>query len=562
MLFGFGLSVGIAAAQNITSIANAASLTPAPLPAGGLAQGAIFSIIGTGLGPGDPANGSLPYANSLGGVSVEITQGGTTVSAYPIFVWANRVDAILPSNTPAGPVSITLTYNGVDSAPAFATVVATNFGAYSTHGESGGRGVILVQSSASDPGVQNSTQVTATPGQMVTLIGTGLGPIDGPDNDIPPAGDLSVPLQVLVGGATATPLHAGRVVNQPGKDQIQFVVPAGAPAGCNTPVQVVTGGSVYSNVVTMSIGPKGQPCSTINPWSSLADQGGKFGDIFLLRVNAGVLLQADQPPANIVLDQGLAIFSNSPAGGGPLLSLLASIPTLGTCGALSGSLSPASLLGGGAASLPGANAISFLDAGTAISIYGPGGQGHLTLGTNSDGTPVAPPAAYSGALGGGLGALLGLPVLPPFLGSGFYIISGFGGQDIGSFTTTFTIPPPVAWSNQDAVSSIDRTAGVSLNWSGGTSSQLVMAAGFASDPATNAATGFVCLAPATQGSFVVPVSAVANLPAAGPAGSPGVLGVLVVGTVPAGPAAKFVAGGLDAGLVVYGNFDLKRVAIQ
>jgi uncharacterized protein (TIGR03437 family) len=569
---GVGLSVAIAIGQtgtpSITSIANAASLTPAPLPAGGLAQGGIFSIIGAGLGPGDPTdpttgtNGTVPYAMSLGGVSVQITQGATTICAYPVFVWANRVDAILPSGAPLGAVTITLTYNGVASGPASATVVTTNFGAYSTHALSGGRGVIFEQSSPTDPGVQNSTQVTAMPGQMVTMIGTGLGPISGPDNDVPPAGDLPVSLQVLVGGAATTPLHADRVPNQPGEDQIQFIVPAGAPAGCNTPVLVVTGGSIYSNVVTLSIDPNGQPCSTINPWTSLADQGGPIGNIFLLRSNASVLVQAGQPPVNVLLDQGLAVFSNSPAGGGPLLSLLASIPTLGTCGALSGMLNFISLLGGTTAALPGASEISFLDAGTSITILGPGGIGQLTLGTNADGTPVAPPAAYSATFGGGLGALFGLPVPSPFLQPGLYRIFGSGGADVGSFTTTLTIPQPVTWSNQAAVSSIDRTAGVTLNWQGGTSSQLVMAAGIASDPATNATTGFVCLVPATEGSFAVPVSAVANLPAAGPAGSPGILGVLLVGTVPAGPAANFIAGGLDAGLVVYGNFEVQRVAIQ
>jgi uncharacterized protein (TIGR03437 family) len=553
---------------SITSIANAASLTPAPLPAGGLAQGAIFSITGAGLGPGDPTDpttatlGSLPYPTSLGGVSIAIAQGDTTLAAYPVFVWANRVDAILPSSAPLGPVTVTLTCNGVDSAPVTANVVATNFGAYSTHARSGGPGVILVQSSATDPGVQNSSQVTAMPGQMVTLLGTGLGPINGPDNDVPPSGDLAVTLQVLVGGVPATPLHAGRAANQPGKDQIQFVVPAGAPPGCNTPVQVVTGGSIYSNVVTMSIDPNGQPCATINPFVTLAGRGGKFGNIFLLRSTADVLVQAGQPPATILIDEGLAVFSTSPVGGGPLLSLLASIPTLGTCGALSGSLNFISLLAGATGALPGANAISYLDAGSAITIFGPGGLGQLTLGMNADGTPVAPPAAYSATLGGGLGALVGLPVPSPFLQPGAYRIFGSGGADVGPFTATVTIPPPVTWSNKDALSSIDRTAGVTLNWQGGDNSQLVMTAGIAADPSTNATTGFVCLVPATQGAFAVPVSAVVNLPAAGPAGSPGVIGMLVVGTVPAGAAANLIAGGLDAGLVMYGNFDVKRVAVQ
>jgi len=314
--------------------------------------------------------------------------------------------------------------------------------------------------------------------------------------------------------------------------------------------------------VTLSIDPNGQPCSTINPWTSLADQGGKIGNIFLLSSNASVIVQDDQPPVNLLLDQGVGIFANTPAGGGPLLSLLASLPTLGTCGALSGTLNFAALLTGTPASLPEANAISFLDAGSAIVLIGPGGVGELTLGTNPDGTPVASPAAYSTILGGGLGALFGLPVPPPFFKSGTYRILSSGGRDIGPFTATVTIPPPVTWSNQGAPLGIDRTAGVTLNWQGGSSSQLVMVAGMAADPSTNTATGFVCLVPAAQGSFSVPVSAVANLPPAGPAGSPGIAGMLILGTVPAGAAANFIASGLDSGVIVYGDFNVQRVAIE
>ena len=557
-----------AGAPNVTGVANAASLTPATLPGGGIAQGAIFSIIGSSLGPGNPADpttgiaASAPLAASLANVSVQVAQGSTSMTAWPLFAWTGRVDAIMPSNMPLGSVTITLTYNGTASLLIPATVVASNFGAYSTNGTSGGRGVILLQSSASGPGVQNTTQVTAMPGQTVTLLGTGLGPVNAPDNTSPPVDDMSVPLQVLVGGKIATPLHAGRAANQPGKDRIQFVVPADAPPGCNTPVQVVTGGNIYSNVVTLSIDPNGQPCSTINPWSSLADQGGKLGNIFLLRLNASATVEAGQPPIGFLLDDGLAAFTNSPAGGGPLLSLLASIPTLGTCGALGGSVNAASLLGGSTSGAPGTAAIAYLDAGPAINIVGPAGQGQLTLGTNDDGTPIAPPSSYGGVLGGGLGALFGGSNPPPFLEPGDYTISGTGGNDIGPFTTTFTMPPPVTWSNKDATTAVDRTAGVSLAWSSGDASQLVMVAGMSSDSNTNASTGFVCVVPASQGALTVPPAALANLPVTGPAGSSSTLGALLVGTVPAGAAGKFTASGLDSGLVVYGSFDLQTVEIK
>ena len=51
-----------------------------------------------------------------------------------------------------------------------ATVVASNFGAFTITGASVGPALLMVQSSATDPGVQNSNSVTAAPGQTVRLL--------------------------------------------------------------------------------------------------------------------------------------------------------------------------------------------------------------------------------------------------------------------------------------------------------------------------------------------------------------------------------------------------------
>jgi uncharacterized protein (TIGR03437 family) len=548
--------------MQIMTVANAASLTPAPAPSGGIAQGAIFSVMGSALGPGNPANAatglsaSLPLSTTLGNVSVQVTQGSTTVNAYVLFAWAGRVDAIMPSTMPPGSVAITVSYNGATSAPAAATVVTSNFGAYATNGQSGGRAVLMVQSSASDPGVQNSNTHTAIPGQYVTLIGTGLGAITGPDNLAPPTSDLPVQLQVLVGGTAATPVHAGRVANQPGRDQIQFVVPAAAPPGCNTPVQVVTAGSIYSNIVTMAIDPNGQTCSSINPWSSLADQGGKLGNIFLLRLNVTMTLEEDQPPVSIVMDQGIGDFANAPPGGGMFLSLVASIPTLGTCGGLGGSFDIGAALGG-STSVPGGQAVQYLDAGPAISVTGPNGAAQILPSVDDNGNPIIP-SLYSSTLGGGLDALFGGTPPAPYLDPGTYTISGTGGTDIGPFSASLTIPSPISWTNQDAISSIDRSAGVTFAWSGGSDGQLVMLAGMASDTNSDATTGFVCFVASNPGSFTVPTPVLANLAPTGDSS----LGALMFGTVPAGAGSTFTASGLDSGMAFYGSFTLKTVGVQ
>ena len=48
-------------------------------------------------------------------VAVQLMQGTTTLAAIPIYVSANQINAILPSNTPAGDVSLRVVYNGVNS---------------------------------------------------------------------------------------------------------------------------------------------------------------------------------------------------------------------------------------------------------------------------------------------------------------------------------------------------------------------------------------------------------------------------------------------------------------
>src|SRR5579863_5236037 len=89
------------------SIYNAASYMPAGIPAGAIARGSIFSIFGSGLGPSAGVKASTyPLQTTLSGVSINIIQGSTTVAALPIYVSANQINAIMPSNAPVGTASI------------------------------------------------------------------------------------------------------------------------------------------------------------------------------------------------------------------------------------------------------------------------------------------------------------------------------------------------------------------------------------------------------------------------------------------------------------------------
>src|ERR1700722_2542006 len=58
------------------------------------------------------ASQPLPTTAGLAGTSVTITVNGTTLTAPLYSTVSTQVAAVLPSNTPAGTGTLTLTYNG------------------------------------------------------------------------------------------------------------------------------------------------------------------------------------------------------------------------------------------------------------------------------------------------------------------------------------------------------------------------------------------------------------------------------------------------------------------
>src|ERR1700752_510007 len=84
-------------------VKNAASYADPQLPGGSIAQGSIFNIFGSNMGPATIAYAStLPLPTSLSGTSINVTINGTTVACFMFYTSAGQVAAILPSNTPVG----------------------------------------------------------------------------------------------------------------------------------------------------------------------------------------------------------------------------------------------------------------------------------------------------------------------------------------------------------------------------------------------------------------------------------------------------------------------------
>ena len=155
------------------------------LPGSGIAQGSIFSIYGTGLGPDAAVAASFPLPTTLGGASgtsVAVTVGGTQVSAIMLYAGSDQMNAILPSTTPVGSGTFTVTYNGQISAPAAIQVVASTFGIYTFNEQGNGQAI------ATDVNYNVNTIIhTFHPGDYVTLWGTGLGAISASDADMRPS---------------------------------------------------------------------------------------------------------------------------------------------------------------------------------------------------------------------------------------------------------------------------------------------------------------------------------------------------------------------------------------
>ncbi len=375
------------------------------MPGGALAQGSIFSIFGTGLGPPSPGvqASEFPLRVTLAGVSIRLLhQSGVALAAIPLFFSDAQINAVLPSTTPIGQVFVSVSYNGRTSAAQPIKVVRSSFGIFTR--DSSGVGTAIAQnfvSSTEQP--LNSPSVTAKPGQTMILWGTGLGPIAGLDNAAPSPVDLSEPVEVTLGGRPAPIDYRGRSGCCAGVDQINFRVPADAPAGCAVPIQVKLQDGVFSNVASIAIDPEGRPCS--DSWNLRGAQ--RFAQVSLTRT------ASDGGPA----DAATALFGEADP---PSLW-----PPLSSCSAA----------GAG-------RWVDAIDAGPPLALTGP--QGPRTLAQRAIGS-------YNSAAG------------DAFLGPGTYTVTGAGGRDVGPFTASLAVGAPFAWNSTTGT----RARGITFSWSGG-----------------------------------------------------------------------------------------------
>ncbi len=517
---------------NYRGIVNAASFMPPGLPSGAIAQGSVISIFGSNLGPASSPTLTFPLQTTLGNVSITLTQGSTVVQAIPIFVSAGQVNAIVPSNTPPGQVSLRLMFNSSRSNPAPILITTAAVGIFAA---AAGVGPGILQNFVTqDQQPINSLTAPAQPNQTITLWGTGLGPVTYPDNVAPTAGNLPTQTEVFVGGVSATVAYNGRTPCCSGIDQIVFQVPPDAPTGCWVPVYVRTGGKVVSNFVSMAITKDGTPCT--EPSNALATgliSGNRVARIMAARiaVHHDVGTSTTNDGITDIFGSYIAQETTGQFNFDPNVSL----PPAGTCASYAFS-DDFTLNSGFPPGLPASTSTGQSLAAGTISISGSNGSANSTAG------------AYLAPVGGAI------PTIPNssstlLFNPGSFTVKGTGGADVASFQGTLNIPPALNWTNRDQLQSISRSQGFTVNWTGSAPGNTVFVSGAAADLPTNASTVFLCTAHAGDTSLTVPADVLANFP--------GVRnrliesrGVIYVGQWPIASPPTFSASGLDSGVLL------------
>jgi uncharacterized protein (TIGR03437 family) len=515
------------------SVLNAASYQAPGLPSGSIAQGSVFTIFGAVLGPSTAAQqSSFPLQTTFSSVSIQVTQGSQTVSAIPLFVSAGQINALMPSNTPLGWVSVVVTYNNAKSNPSPVYIVHDSPGIFTFTGT--GLGPAALQNAITATNLpNNSTQSAAKPGQLEILYLTGLGPISGADSGAPPVGNLATPVEIWVGDVPAAVTYSGRSPCCSGLDQINFTVPANAPQGCWVPVWVRTSHATISNFTSMAIGPNGGACSdTSNPYAATVVNGGSLGLLALTRLTVhedlGVNTQVD-------VTNDFVNYTATKQPGGPFaFSPWLSTPPKGTCTVYQGTgdyLSTGTVPAAGQA---------LLDGGTSVNVSGPGGQQSATLG-----------AGNSAALG----TYMPLYSFPNqlFLTPGAYTVTTSGGADIGAIDATIAVPASLSWTNRDQIVMVDRTQSLVLNWTGTTASQTVTVIGIDSDLPTNSSAMFLCSTPAGASTFTVPPEVLGAIPASRPNALSSKAVIYLISSSPAAVSASGLTNGQASAVYIGGK---------
>jgi uncharacterized protein (TIGR03437 family) len=539
----FLLLAGLAVAQpRITGIQNNYSYLIPGTPNYGIAQGSIFILYGANIGPAVlQQQGFNPALNrNLGGVSIKITVGSTTTEAIPYYVSAGQIAAILPSATPVGAGTMTVTYNGQTSAGFALTVVQSAFGILTLGGNGLGNAAVYDL---------NYTYITPTnaanPGQIVYFWGTGQGP-DPNDETRPivaPQNLTSLPFEFYIANKPAKVIYHGRS-GFPGLDQIAVEIPEGV-SGCYASAYAKTGNFI-SNFVSIPVAASGRVCT----------------DWFTSSADVQKLLGTGKTEVNLGWFYLSKYLTYTPAGGGQP----ARMTTQDSASAqfLRNTPFDSSNWGSvGGFSNPGCIVSVFQTRNpfvvTPLKLLDAGPQATLTL---PDGSTRALPKQSAGtysfsAVDSTPGAQLFIPAT-----GGTFRFQVPGGADVGAASATIDANSPMVWNEHTTITTVNRSQPLTVTWRGGNPGGFVIIQGGTySGPNAEIFTAFGCTERVEAGRFTVPRDVLASMVPSTvfpPLNLPS--GTLLVQhfTLP----ARFTATGLDHGSVTWVSYNATTVHYQ
>jgi uncharacterized protein (TIGR03437 family) len=549
-----------------------------------IAQGSLFIVYGTTIGPAQLAEAaSYPLPPQIGGTSISVSSGSTTLVCPMVYSTLGTAAAILPSNTPPGAASVSLTYNGRTTPfPAQINVVPSAVGLYTLSSSGLGPGSVTALN-----GAVNTFAATAQAGDILTVWGTGLGPIGGSDFTLPAAYPNFPGVDVFVGTQPAPVIYAGRSGCCAGVDQVSFQVPAGA-SGCYVPLAVRSGG-IISNFVSIAVSSGGGPCSDTAPTipisvmnqaaagQSITAAGLAVGPITVLRGlgfdqrqyladrlsqllhvqvsldDVAKLLLAGQTHNRRALNRAMAKYLKAwraldPAGKSAVSEAM-NLSQEGAYAVFAQFTKPATVAAAVGGLFPSQGTCTVftsltaeaqrsgmrLDAGSSLALSGQAGSWTLTANRTGQYQVV-----FGSAPAG--------PNVPP----GSYTIAGTGGAGVAAFSAALKVGGNIVWTNKSGISTVNRSQPLTVTWSGGTTPGYVLIGGYF-ESQSSPVVGFVCAEDTLKGSFTIPSFVLSALPA----GASG--GAMFIGphplsqpvTIPGVDLSYFIDGSSDSESVVY-----------
>jgi len=551
-----GIFAGNALGQTPTvgGLLNNYSYTLPGLPNYGIAQGSIFVIYGTNFSSSQIGLQSPP-TTPLSGVTISVTVNGTATSPPLYYLYPTQIAAVLPSATPVGTGSITVTTSAGTSTAFPIQVVASAFGLLTSNN---GSGPAQGYDANLDPNNQYTLfgfSAAANPGDILLLWGSGLGPVANDATGVAVSGTVTV----YIGGIAVKPQYAGRS-EFTGLDQINVQVPSGL-SGCYVSVVVQTG-NIVSNFATLPVTASGRTCVDADSplTASVLDQLSQTGSLNmgLISVNQvttpGITVEGVTVGGGTT-DVGSASFekiTSAQIGAGAFAAVLGGYSSIGSCFVDFFNTTSTS-----STSLPLAFQFTSLNAGPDVNIVGPGGTLAMPLQTLSGIDTYTTPA--------------GTAAFIPSSGGTFTFNNGSGGgPDIGAFTTPqIQIAAPVTWSSAtSSISTVTRSNGLTVSWTGGAAGTHVDITGISLEAVNGTTTNYLagffsCRAPTEAGTFTVPPAVLLSLPPSSTITEDGVTistSILLLSNFAA--PVNFTAPHLDVGLVEAGVENILFVAYK